>query len=492
MNMKNIVLMGILYSGTSNIFGQIIQIITKLVLARLLLPQDFGLMAALLSTTNIINIFFNLGWGDELIQRKQDLEKALGTITTVFLISSILLTLISFFFANNISLLLNQSQLSLLLKMYSISFIIYSITIIYLIYAQKNLLFKERAFCEILSNCIFAILAIALAKLNFGVWSLLLAQLIHSLTLLASLMISIKWLPTLIFDWETFKSIFKFVKETAASYIFSIGILYTDNLFIAKFLGAEQLGFYAMAFSLASIPVISITHSISATMFPIFSKAKDDFELKNIFLKTLHLNFLILLPIIGLGIILADNLINIFLSQKWIPIILLLQVLLIYSLLRSFCAISSFLILSKSKPKVLKKVYLLEFLLLIGIIIPGLKFFGIYGALFAVLFARLSSSTLLFLYTKKSLSINAAEYIDTFFLTFKITLTSMLLLILLKKFIFFRINIFNSFLLLLVAMMLLGTFTFLFDKKSFLEFSSAAKILKNKIVDKYNNLRFMN
>ncbi len=489
MNLKEIAMMGIVYSSTSNTFSQIIQILTKLILARLLLPQYFGLMAAVLSITNIINIFFNLGWGEEIIQRKQDSEKALGNISVVFLISSVVLTISSFLGADKISFFLNQPELASLLKIYSISFIIYATTIIYLVYMQKNLLFKKKAFCEIFSNVIFALLAITLAKLDFGVWSLLLAQLIQSIVLLASFIISTRWMPALTFDWKIFKSILIFVKETAAGNMFSISILYVDNLFVAKFLGVEQLGFYTMAFSLASIPIISISHSIAGTMFPIFSKAKDNLELKMMFLKTIHLNFLILLPLTGIGIALTDTLIGTILSQKWAPIIFLIRILLIYAILRSFCIISSCLVLSKSKPKVTKKIFLLEFLILIAIIIPGLNLFGIYGVLLAVLSARLTSAIIFALYVKKSLSISMQEYFSTLFSTVKITCMTIIILLLLKNLIFGNINIFNLFCLLFIASISLCTFTFLFDKQSFFECREAIEIIKNKIVRKYHNLR---
>ncbi len=489
MSAKTIAIKGILYTSFGGVLGQILQFFTKLFLARLLLPEDFGLMAIILSITNIINIFFSLGWGDELIQRRNNFDRAINTLFVFFLSSSILIFLSVFFLSPLLSTFFKISQLNYLIKIYSFSFIMYCLNMIYNIYAQKNLLFKKKVLCEITSIIIFSILSILLAKLNFGVWSLLIAQLTQSIALTFLLILSINWRPSFIFDQTILKEIWSFVKHSSIGHVLGIGILYIDNLFVASFLGTEQLGYYVMSFSLASIPIIAITHSISGVMFPIFSKVKDKIELKNIFLKTLHLNFFILLPIYSFGFILANYLINIIFSEKWTPIIPIFQLLLIYSALRSFCNIVINLVLSEGKPQIIKKIFIIEFTSLILFVIPGLIFFKIYGVVLAVILARFISSLMFFLYIRRMLCITFTDHIKNIITTLQITLFTALLLVILKRALFFDITFINLICLLFFAIISWGLLTLLFDKKSMKEIQYLIESFKKKIVNKYDDVR---
>lgn len=488
MNLKQIAIKNIFFTSFGNILSQIIQFFTKIILARLLIPEDFGLMATMLITISILNTFFNFGWDTELIQRKINIKRVLNSIFSMFIIISILMSIMIFFSASIISYFFSEPRLISMIRLYSIIFITNSINIAYSAYAQKKLLFSRKVVCELVSIILFSLISIILAYLHFGVWSLLIAQLLQSISLTLLLFMLIKWRPFFNIDLFMLKHVWKFVRNSAILEIFGLLILQIDKIVVVKFLGIEKLGFYSMAFSFAMILLLAITNPISSIMYPLFSLSKNKAQQKKLFINSLQLNFFLLLPAMSFGFVFTDLFVQFFLSTKWIPIINIFRILLIYSLFRSVFNISSYIILSRSRPDVLKKILGIEFFLLFVFIIPSVKLFNINGVLFIVIISRIIATLIALSYIKKTLLISFKEYVNTFFMSLIISIFLLLIIFILKNVLFLKINLINFVLLLLLSFTLWIFLVLFFDKKSVKEIYYLINILREKFSLKIFNL----
>lgn len=462
MSFKNIAITGILYTSFGSVIGQVFQFITKIVLARLLVPEDFGLMALILSITNIVSVFFNLGWSSELIQRKKKIKDAFNTTGTFFLVISVLFTTILFFSSYHLAYFLEKPVINSLIKVFSLIFVFNAFNSLYNTYVEKYLMFKKKIFCDVNSIIVFSLISIILAYFGFGVWSLLIAQLLQAFSLSLFLLLSTGWLPSFNFNFSLLRNIWSFVKHTSLVQIFTILILNLDYLFVGLFLGSENLGFYSIAFALSSIPVIIVAHSIGGVMFPIFSRVRNKEELKKFFLKSSYLNFVLLLPIIIIGIIIADYSV-LFLSNKWTSITSILRVLLVYSLFRSIFSIISSLILSINKPNILKKIFFIEFFFLLILIVPSIKLFGLFGAVFAVLFSRVVATLISIIYINRYLSISSIHYSKILKILMNYVIIGLLIYIIKLK-LLMSIDIMNFIIIILLSFTLYLLSSYLFDK----------------------------
>ncbi len=411
MGLKQKVVHSLGWNLAGSVIIQLLNLITKIILARLLFPADFGIFAMVFIFINFLGIFVGFGISSAIIYKKEEPQKTLNTAVVLTTIIGIVLFFISYFSSNVIAVFFNQELLEPMIKLVSVVFLFDSLST--LLYATfiKELEFKKKTIIDITSVFIYSILVLVLVYIGLGVWALVISYVLQHLFVVILLWIFSPRRPSWEYDKTIAKEMFHFGKYALATSIIAWAITSIDNLFVGKQLGDESLGYYSMSFTIAALPVVSFTHLITAVFHPVYAKIQDDQNrLKEAYLKPLEWSLTVILPVsVGL-FILADILVLVLFGEKWLPIVPLLKIFAIYCILRTVCTIIAQLLEGIGKPKDAAKIVFIELIILcIGII--TLISWGLYGVAIAVVFARFVSMILYIRKINAVLSVNIIDYI---------------------------------------------------------------------------------
>ena len=333
-DLKSQTITAIIWSGVERFSHSALQLVINIVLARLLLPADFGLIAYLAIFIAISHSFINSGFGQALIQ-KQDATNL--DESSIFYFSScigFIAALIMFFSAPYIADFYNEQQLVLITKILAISLVINSFGHVQWNLMQKNLDFKLQFKVNIYSTIISGSVSILMAVQGFGFWSLVTRLILSDLMITLLLWIYYKWRPSLNFSFSSLKTMYVFGSRL---FIVSITNALFTNIYetiIGKYFISTQLGYYSKAKGYSMYPVSILNGIISQVTFPVFSKLQNDkLQLKNYASKSLIMITFVTFPFMFGLIIIAEPLIEVVLTDKWLPIVPYFQLLCVIGIL---------------------------------------------------------------------------------------------------------------------------------------------------------------
>ena len=311
-----------------------VQFVVGIVLARLLLPEDFGLIGMLVIFMAIAQAFLDSGFGAALIQKKGITEEDVCSIfyfnISVGIGAAGLLCLFSPWIAN----FFNQPVLKPLVRVMSIIIVINSFGLIQDTLLRKRIDFRSITIATLIASVSSGIVGILLAINGFGVWSLAVQQITNSFTRTVMLWFINAWRPALIFKMASLKGMFGFGSRLLASSLLS---QIFDNIYlivIGKMFSAADLGYYTRAKQFQELPTMSLSGMVAKVIFPVFSEIKDDpIRLKRGLKKALTSLGLINFPMmIGLAVV-SKPLVLTLLTDKWISCVPFLQVLCVVGML---------------------------------------------------------------------------------------------------------------------------------------------------------------
>ena len=356
LNLREKTVKGVGWSGISQIVRLIIQFGVTAILARLLTPNDFGLLAMVVVFTNFVMIFRDFGLTAAIIQRKELTEEHLSSCFWINILVGLLLTLILVFLAPLISHFYSEPRLIRIIMILASIFFISSFGVIQIALFMKEMNFKSLAIVEILSVVISGTMAIVLAFSGFGVWSLVYQQIVSNLVRVFFLWIFSSWKPKLIFRWLRVKELLGFGFNLIGFNFVNYFNRNLDNLLIGKFLGSTPLGFYNLAYRLLLFPLGNISSVIGRVMFPGLSMIQDDkSKVCSAYIKATRYIAVITFPLmIGLFVVAPQFIIVIF-GFQWERSIFLLQILAIVSLMQSIGSTVGWIYQSQGRTDILFK-----------------------------------------------------------------------------------------------------------------------------------------
>lgn len=252
--------------------SQIINLLVQILLARILAPEIFGLIALIQIFIAVAQVIVEAGIGNYIIQKKELYKSDISTSLVINLFLSIIIYLILFFTAPIISGFYNQIILIDVLRIYSFAFIFQSLYVTNQAIFQRNLKFKSIAYISLVSSIISAILSIFFVYFYKSVYILVLQQLVFHLV--KAVLFTYYGSENILFKFskESFQSIYKY-----SSYLLLIGILnqifdYSYLIVIGKLFKIEQAGFYHVSFMLVGFVMVTISLIVEKVSFPILSK----------------------------------------------------------------------------------------------------------------------------------------------------------------------------------------------------------------------------
>lgn len=379
----------IIKAGTWAIVGQFTKLVVKfgvsIILARLLSPKEFGLMGMVSVLIVLLNSMSELGLFTSLIQKKEVNQTELSSVFWLTFILGLVISLLLFVSAPWVALFYNQNELTKIIQVLSIIFFFNSLVLTHNAILTKVLNFKILEIYSTVSLVLSSIIALILAYFNFGVWALVYQQILNSLFNAVIVWYFQRWRPSFILHFKSIKSLLGFGFR-----VFISGLLNTlfgsiDTVIIGKFFSAASLGLYSFAQNLINVTVGTFTTAIIRVLFPVMAGAQNDAErLKSIYLKTNNLLNIFIIPVMGTICIFANQIVAIFLGNKWIDMVVYFQLFAIIGILYPISALNINLILAKGRSdKFLHLEIIKKILLVIGIAV-GFQF-GIVGILLGIL-----------------------------------------------------------------------------------------------------------
>ncbi len=319
-NLKGVAAKGLFWSAMERFGAQGIQFVFGILVTRILSPTDYGLLGMILIFMAVGQTLTDSGFGSALIWKKNPSPADYSTVFYFNITISAFLYVLFYLTAPLIALFYNEPQLTGLIRVISLNFIILAFSLIQQTVLQKKVDFKLLAYINIISSLAGGGIALYMAYTGFGVWSLVWQILVKSIVTSVLLWIFNRWKPVLAFSWFSLKELFNYgSKLTGAGLIYSVFQYFYNNV-IGKLFPVEALGFYTRAVQLQEFPVKTVGSIFQRVAFPVFATIQDENErLKNAIGKTLRtmafLNFPVLLGLIAI----ADPLIEVLLTDKWLP-----------------------------------------------------------------------------------------------------------------------------------------------------------------------------
>jgi len=441
-------------------------LIRLIILARILSPDDFGLMGIALLTMATLETLTQTGFQAALIQKKEDIKSYLDSAWTVLILRGFILFAILYFIAPYAAIFFKSPKALSIIRVIGFSILFQAFTNIGVIYFQKELEFNKQfiyQFSGTLADFIVAISAVLILK---NVWALVLGLLAgNAVRCFVSYLIH-PYRPHLSKDLGKAKELFGFGKWIMGSSILIFLITQGDDIFVGKLLGVTMLGFYQMAYRISNMPATEITHVISQVTFPAYSKLQDDIpKLRKAYLKVLQVTAFLSFPVAGMIFVLAPDFTMIFLGEKWMPMVPAMQALCVFGITRSIAATMGSVFYSVGRPKIQTKLAIVQLIIMAVIIYPLTVQWGILGTSLAVVIPMI---VILILGAKEVKNILAFKY-KTFFGTIGILITAvflMLLTISLAKKLLSGENAVNFLLLMLLGSIIYFGSMYLWDRVS--------------------------
>lgn len=327
-SLKHQAVKGVMWSAVERFSVQGIQFVLTIIIARLVLPSDYGLIAMLNIFLAIAQVFVDSGFSNALIQKKDRTEIDFSTVFYFNIFISIVFYLLLYFSAPYIASFYKEPDLSPVTRWLGLNIIISGFSIVQRAILTINVDFKKQAKASLTAVLISGVIGILLAYKGWGVWALVIQTLSSSLLNTLLLWIFAQWIPKWIFSKDSFSVLFSFGSKLLLSGLLHTIYINLYSLVIGRRYTSVDVGFYNRAYQFASFPSINIVGIINRVIFPMQCKMQDDNErLKTSFLKYLRMSCFIIFPLMIIVAILSKPLILLLLTEKWLPAAELLSIL---------------------------------------------------------------------------------------------------------------------------------------------------------------------
>lgn len=307
--------------------AQLVTFIVSIVLARILMPEDYGTVALVTVFTTIMQVFVDSGLSTALIQKKDADDLDFSSVFYFNFAVCIILYLIMFFVAPYIASFYVKPELVPIVRVISLTIVISGVKGVQQSYVSRNMLFK-RFFYATLGGTIFsAFLGIAMAYAGFGVWAIVAQQLSNTAIDTLILWITVKWRPKLMFSWERLKGLLGFGWKLLCSALLDTIYNNLRSLIIGKIYSSADLAYYNQGKKFPNLIVTNINKSIDSVLLPTMSKEQDNRNrVKSMTRRSIQISTYIMAPLmIGLACC-ATNIVTVVLTEKWLPCVFFLQI----------------------------------------------------------------------------------------------------------------------------------------------------------------------
>ena len=317
---------GLFWKFAERICAQGVSFIVSMVLARILMPDDYGVVAILLIFINIANVFVSQGFSSALIQKKNAERIDFSTMCFCSIACSILLYLILFWAAIPLAAFYDNDLLIPTLRVLSVKLLITSVNSIQHAYVSRHMIFKKFFFSTIIGTIISAVVGIWMALRGFGAWALVAQYLTNSTIDTIVLFITVPWYPHWEFSFERAKGLMSYGWKVTLADVFSTAYTQIRSLIIGRIYTTADLAFYNKGEQFPSLAVNNINSSIASVLFPAMSNTQGNKSaLKQLTKKSMRVSAFVIFPMMGGLAVVGEDLVKLMLTEKWVPCVPFLQ-----------------------------------------------------------------------------------------------------------------------------------------------------------------------
>lgn len=361
-------------------------LVRTVILARLLSPDDFGLMGIAVLAISSLDIFSKLGLESALIQKKEDIKSYLNTTWTIHLVRAVILFAILYFGAPMIAVFFRSERAVAVIRAVAFLELFMGAKNIGVVYFQKELQFGKSFVLSVSEIAVNVTVSVILAFLLRNVWALVYGSLAGAFTAFVLSYVMQPYRPRLSIEAAKARELFNFGKWLFGKSIIYFLITQGDNAFVGRILGVTALGFYQMAYNLSHAPSMAVISILSVVMFPVYSIIQDDIpRLRKAFLETFQFNMFILAPVAAGVAILGRDFTLLFLGDKWAPMVTALTVLVFSGLLHSLTSLAGNIFYGTGRPRLDTLWECVRLLVFASLIYPLTMRWGITGTAISVL-----------------------------------------------------------------------------------------------------------
>lgn len=320
MSLKKQAVSGMAWTFAQQFGSQLISFVVGIILARLLLPSDFGAIAMFGVTIAIAGAIIDGGMASSLIRTKEADQKDLSTVFWFNIIVSLFLYGIIFITAPLVAKFYEVEILTPIIRVYSVVIVINSFVTVQSTTFIKELDFKTAFKIQLPSLLIGGVTGILMALNGFGIWSLVFYPIIQSTISAVQYWFYSKWRPSFVFDKEKFKYHFDYGYKLTVSGLLDTIFRNLYTVIIGKMFSPASLGYYNRADNLKQIPVNNLSAALNKVTFPLFVKISSDNEkLREVYKRLMKVVIFIISPVLCCMIVVAEPMIGFLLTDKWLP-----------------------------------------------------------------------------------------------------------------------------------------------------------------------------
>jgi len=366
--------------------GNIVSLVTTLVLAKLLGPQEFGVIGIASITIDILKLLKDMGLSEAIVYQKRDDHLALDTANTILVGFNAVLFVIACLAAPFVAQLYNQPIVTPVLIVMATSLIWDSLRAVPRALLRKNVEFRRLVLPELLPLVVSTTTSVVLALTGFGVWSLVVKTVFHSLLGAWLMRNVVPYTPRFRFDRDAARELLSYGHVIATTTVLLVILYNIDRIFVSRVIGLAALGVFELAMRIAELPVKNFAFLVGSVMFPVFSRLDNTRDvLRKTFVKTLRYTAFISIPAaIGLSLY-GPALVNSVYGSRWQAMADPLRVLCIYALFRSLSSIVLDAVKATGHPQIMRRVVILKLLCIGGLGIPALRAYGMMGICWLIL-----------------------------------------------------------------------------------------------------------
>ncbi len=376
------------WSFLGTIISPLKNFIVSLFLARLLSPDDFGVIGMSMAFVGIIDGLVDFGMGSALMQKQNTTEEQKNTVFYVNMLMGLILSICMFCSAGIISNYFEMPIVKPVTQVLSLIFILKGFNCVQNAQMKKELNFKTPFVAGLTGGIISGIAGIVLAFLGCGVWSLVTSQLLGNIITTIFIWGHSKWRPQIIFNLGSIKELWQFGYKLSLTQLIEVGVNRLDTFMIGRAFSAATLGYYYRAGSLNQLVIQYSYSSFGSVLFPMFSKIQHDYALvKDSLEKLLHLISFSLFGLSGFMYLFASDIISVVFSDKWLPAVPFFKIMAIFSFTIPFDRLYYSILQGLGKSSEILKIRIIAKSIYIIALFLGLQM-GVYGVVFGVYFSH--------------------------------------------------------------------------------------------------------
>ena len=382
-NLKQKAASGMLWTAVQKYSSMGITFISGIILARLLMPEDYGAIGMLAIFMSLAEVFIDAGFGSALIQKKNPTQTDYSTVFYFNIGMSTILYAILFFSAPAIADFYRMPILCDILRVQGLILFIYAFNVIQRNQIRKNLRFKKLSMITIITSVISLIVTVVMAYMGFGVWSLVAQHFIGALIPCVYFWITTNWHPSWEYSWKSFRELFGFGSYMFLTHLFGTFSERITGLLVGRWYNPATMGYYSKASTTTKTATLSISGVMIQTTYPLYASVQDDKErLANMVKRITSTLAYITVPMLSLLILVAKPLFVFLYSERWLESVPYFQILCFGGMASCLQAVNQQTIAAIGKSKVFFVWSIVKQSVAIVLQVAGLIVWGLWGLLF--------------------------------------------------------------------------------------------------------------